>query len=303
MGRHVRLTAVPLSSRNLLAATFLLASAGALDAQQRRQLPTSDPQAQVMGYYAAIMEFTPVGLAEASGRWEIGGSLGFIPALSAEDRAVGFGGTKLEDTNRCPVFPRLTAARSFGAVAVEGGWTPPITVCGVQANIGALAVSYRLGAPAAAWNGVVRAATTVGTLDAAITCGEDDIADPANQTCYAGSLSDDRVAPLTLSMQAALVWNGGRRRHIEPYLLVGVGRHRMHFDVNYARAASNAGNLPALDDHERLAATLTRMHAAVGASWAPAGRLRLGGELYGSPGAVITLRARAAVALGSDRAR
>ncbi len=303
MGRHVRLAGVSLSSRTALTALLLTAGAVALSAQERRHLPSGDPQAQVLGYYAAIMEFTPVGLADRAGRWEVGGSLGFIPPLSAEDRAVGFGGTKLEDTNRCPVFPRLTASRAIGALGIEAGWTPPVTVCGVQANVAALALSWRLGAPDGRWAGVLRAATTVGTLDAAITCGADDIADPANQTCFAGALSDDRVAPFSLSAQAALVWTGWRRHRIEPYLLAGAGRHRMHFDVNYTRGSGNAAGLPALDDHERLSATLTRVHAAVGAAWAPAGRLRLGAELYASPGAVITMRGRAALALGGPRAR
>lgn len=265
-------------------------------AQTRRTLAVNDPESDLMGYYASIMAFTPVGLP--SGHLEVGGALSLIPSLSAADRRVGFGGTKQEDTNRCPVFPRLAVARGFGRGTVEAGYTPPVRVCGVKANIASLALSYR--APVApTLDGAVRASFVMGSLNAAITCSEDAVANQADQTCYGGAPSDDKVAPLAFQLDGILAlrgWLGGR---VEPYLLVGFRRERVNFDVNYTREAGNPGGLPALDDHERLRATLSRVHAAAGASWRLVGPLRVGGEAYYAPGAVFTVRGSARVVLGA----
>jgi hypothetical protein len=267
-------------------------------AQERRSLPSSAAESQLMGYYAAVMHFTPVGLPDAAGHWELGGVLAYIPDLPAEDRRVGFGGTKLEESNLCPVYPRLTAARRFGKLGLEAGWTPPLEVCGVEANIGALAVSWT--APLApAWRATLRGSAVAGSLEAAITCPAAATQDAEDQACFGGTASRDQVKPLTVALDAVLSWRGLARGGVHPYLLLGVRRERIHFDVHYTRTAG--GPLPALDDNQRLGTTLTRVHAAAGASLAGPGPLRLGGELYYAPGALLTVRGRAAVLLGRAR--
>src|SRR6185295_14843984 len=105
-------------SRIALPCIALLGAAASLPAQTRRVLSRDNPEAQLMGYYAAVMQFTPVGLPNREGRLEIGGAASFIPPVSQEDRLAGFGGTKTENTNLCPVFPRLTAAKGFGRFSV-----------------------------------------------------------------------------------------------------------------------------------------------------------------------------------------
>lgn len=259
---------------------------------QRR--PASEPEGNVMAYYAAVMTFSPVGLTAPGGRWELGGALSFIPSLPDEDRAVGFGGTKYENTNMCPVFPRLTAARRFGAIGVEAGWTPPLEVCGVKANIVAGAIGWR--SRDAGWGMLLRGSVLAGSLEAAITCGEDAVANPADQTCFGGSVSEDKVSPLSLGIEAGVARGAGARA-IEPYLLAGVSRHRVDFDVNYERTTD-----PVIIDHERFGTTRTRVHVAAGAAWQAASALRLGGEIYAAPGSLITLRARAAFTFGGSRA-
>lgn len=265
-------------------------------AQARRVLASGDPQAQLMGYYAAVMLFAPSGLMPAGSRVEVGGELTFIPPLSVADRTVGFGGTKQEKTNFCPVLPRLRAGASFGRTAVEAGLTPPVRVCGVKATLFAAAVSQRF-ALSGNWGGMIRASALAGSLAAAITCSADAIADTTDLTCTGGNLSDDRVKPLTFALDGAITYGDGQRR-LEPYVLVGVRRERVDFDVNYTRPLAST-RAPALDDHERFRATLTRVHAAAGASWSFTPRLRLGGELFYAPGALITVRGRASLALRS----
>jgi len=283
----------------LQAATLALAAGlvAPAFAQARRQLPSGDPQAQLMGYYATAMAFSPAGLPDPHGRWEIGGAAGIIPSLPLGDRTVGFGGTKTENSNLCPLYPRLVAAKGFGRLALEAGWTPPIEVCGVKADIGALAASWRI-ALAPRWQALVRASGVFGNLDASITCSADATRNSADQTCFGGTPSRDRVSPLAGALDGIVSWGGLARHGLDLYLLLGVRREQVHFDVNYTRAA---GTFPALDDRQRLGATLTRAHAALGASLARFGRVRLGGEVYYAPGAMLTLRGRATVALGSGR--
>lgn len=285
-------------------AALLIAAAGTspLVAQQRRSLDRHDPQSQLMGYYAASMQFGAIGMPDHAGRLELGGAVTLIPSVSLADRTVGFGGTKPEDSNLCPVYPRLTAARGFGAFSVDAGWTPPVTVCGVSANVVSAAVSYRfkLGV---SWDGHVRVSGVVGHLDASITCSPDAVVDALNNTCYLGSPSADRVAPLSFAADIAAAWQGWRAKHIEPYVSAGIRYERIDFDVNYTRTTAQASSVlplvvPPLDDHERLRCTLSRLQLAAGASWSVTSRLKLGSELFYAPGAMMTLRGRASFAFG-----
>src|SRR5262249_58419884 len=128
MARHVRLARMCLSSRGFALTAVLATTAAPAAAQVRRTLDRNDPQAQLMGYYAAAMAFSPIGLPDKDGRLEIGATGSLIPSLSLEDRLVAFGGTKAEDSNKCPLFPRLVASRPLGKVAVELGYTPAVEV-------------------------------------------------------------------------------------------------------------------------------------------------------------------------------
>jgi hypothetical protein len=278
---------------------LLLVGTTTLEAQRR---PASAPEAELMSYFAAAMTFTPVGLPAAN--WEIGGSLGFIPQLTNEDRAAGFGGTKYENVNLCPLFPRLTAGGRLGALGslgVEAGWTPPIEVCGVRANIGSLAVSYRRDGGTLSM--LLRASAVAGALRAPITCSDDAIRNPADQTCYGGTESYDRMAPFSLGLEAGLSSRRLQSIRLEPYILAGIARHRTRFDVNFDRPALDTGAilLPALSDHNQFEATRTRVHFAAGFGWRPTGGLRVGGEVFVAPGSLITWRARLAIPLGAPR--
>ena len=284
--------------RTYAGALLLLASPALA---QRR--PASEPEADLMAYFGAAMAFTPTGLPAAN--WEIGGSLSFIPSLSNEDRAAGFGGTKYENANLCPFFPRLTAGGRLGAtgsLGVEAGWTPPLEVCGVRANIGALALSYRR--DGRALSALLRVSAVTGSLEAAITCGEDAVRNTADQTCYGGAPSEDRMAPLSLGVELGIASRRFQSARLEPYLLAGVTRHRVRFDVNFDRAAIDTGAVlvPALSEHNKFEANETRVHVAAGAAWRPTRMLRIGTEIFVAPGSLITWRGRIAIPLGAPRA-
>jgi len=275
-------------------AVFVAAPAGA---QSRRQLDPSDPQAQLLGYYAAAVSFSPVGLAHPG--FSVGGAVGMIPALSAEEQRVGFGGTKSEDTNRCSVYPRLTgswmAARGFG---VEAGYTPGAGACGVTASVISAGVFYRFQA-SPTWDAVVRLAITDGSIEGDFTCSAAAVANAADLTCYGGTPSSDKMAPSGYALDLAMAHRGA----FEPYLMAGFGRQGVDFDVNYTRDGTQATavGLPPLDDHERLHATLTRVHAAAGVGWQVARFLRLGAEAYYEPSALLTGRGSARITFGGPR--
>ncbi len=290
----VRLARMSVSS-TWVALVVLVVLSSPAPAQQRRALASDDPQAQVMGYYAATMLMTPVGLA---GRGvAVGGELTFIPDLSDEERRVGFGGTKLEQTNLCPVLPRLRASYGFAANAFDVGFVPPVEVCGVQALLVSAGFTRRVTlSPAFAL--AFRAHALVGSLQAAITCPKEATQDTLDRTCHGGQVSEDEVKPLTVGFDAMLVHRGGHHPRLEMYALLGIRREQTGFDVNYTRLEPNPLNLPGLDDHERLESTLTRAHAAAGASYAVTARLRLGAEAYYAPGALFTVRGRAGLTLG-----
>lgn len=288
-----------LLSRTILILSALAAGLAALLAGQgRRELGRGDPETQLMGYYAAVMQFTPVGLPAREGRLEIGGSASLIPSISVEDRTVGFGGTKTEHTNLCPVYARLTVSKGFGRTALELGYTPGVDICDAKATVYSIAIGRRL-TLGQSWEGFARLSGYTGTVDASTTCNEAAVADPFDQTCYGGTPSSDRVAPRAVALEFAAAYQGWRARRIEPYLSVGIRYERVDFDVNYTRTTAQgaAVSLPALDDHNRLRATLSRVHLAAGAAWDISTFMRLGGELYYAPGALMTLRGRLAVAL------
>jgi hypothetical protein len=288
-----------LSSRSLI----LAALAAALHtvpsaAQGRRTLDPESPQAQLLGYYAAVMSFTPVGLPRPG--FSFGGTLGLVPDLSAEDRRVGFGGTKTEDTNRCPVYPRLAASwMSPRGLAVEGGYTPPVEVCGLTASVVSAAASYRFPV-APSWDGVARLSLLSGSVEGDLTCSAADTANVANRTCYGGNPSSDRIAPAGFGLDIAFARKSASG--FEPYVMMGYARERVDFDVNYTRTASVPPDfLPPLDDHERMRATLTRVHMAAGIGWQLARVLRVGAEAYYEPGALLTARGSARLTFGGPR--
>jgi len=264
-------------------------------------LSSGDPQAHLLGFYAATMSFTPVGLPRPG--FAVGGALGVIPSLSLEDRTVGFGGTKAEDANRCPVYPRLTAAwMARAGFAVEAGYTPAASVCGVEASVVSAAVSHRFSL-APTWDGVARVSLFSGSVEGDLTCSASDTANAANQTCYRGSPSSDKLAPSAYGFDMAFAYRGDGTSRLEPYVLIGFNRETIDFDVNYNRTLTQGAlvGLPPLADTNRLRAQLTRVHAGLGAAWVPLRWLALGGELYYEPGALLTLRGSARARFGGPR--
>ncbi|MDO8664999.1 MAG: hypothetical protein Q7J79_00180 [Gemmatimonadales bacterium] len=272
----------------------LVAGAARAEAQSRpvEQLASTRPEVQLMGYYAAVMHFAPVGFAGRGSRWEIGGDITYLPNLSAEDQQVGFNGTKAEDTNFCPVFPRLRATRVAGDWTVDAAYLPPLRICGVKPHMVSAAVTRRFEV-SPGWGVALRASAHYGVMNAAITCSKDAIADATNTICFGGRESNDRFRPFTIAVEGAVSRSA---RRFEPYALLGLRRDDPRFDVFFI----NAPPADSLDNRRLvLDQALIRLHAAAGASWAASSRVRFGGEVFYAPHALLTVRSRASIAFGS----
>lgn len=299
MKAHVRLPLVPLSSRtrSLWLAALALAVARPAAAQSRRVLATDDPEAQLLGYYAAALYFSPAGVPGAG--TSVGAALGVVPLLSAEQRRVAFGGTKYEDANRCPVVPELRVSHGGRLFALEGGLIPPVPVCGVTATLVSGAVSTRIPLSLRV-QALLRGTASYGRLAAAYTCSASDVANPADVPCYGGAPSADELKPFTLGLEAGLLRVASSGLPLDLYALAGVRRERVDFDVNFENPTLFTAT-GTFTDHGRLRTTLTRAHVAAGASWRVLARLRAGAEWFWAPGALSTARASLLWSLhGSD---
>lgn len=292
-----------LSSRNAILALLAVACglSAPLGAQQRRSLDNSDPETQLLGYYAAVLSFRPAGLPDRTGKFAIGVVTTYVPDLSDEDRTVSFGGTQTVTGNLCTFSPRFSASKAFGRIGLEAALSPALSNCNVDASSYGGALSYRF-PMSATWDGLVRLGGYSASVDAAITCSIDAISDAQNQLCYGGTVSSDNISPLGFSADV-IAQQHKTGSTFEPYALAGVRYERIDKDVNYTRtiAQGNAVNLPPLDMHDRFEATLARVHLGAGLSWTLGNIFRAGGEVLYAPGAVLTFSLNGTVVFGGSR--
>ena len=235
-----------------------------------------------MGYYAAALSFTPLGAPE--GRlFEAGVDVTYLPPLSKEDRQVTFNGSKLEDTNFTSYIPRPRLRwRPTAAWLVEGGYFPETEVFGIKPQMLTGAVAWN----AVRWNGAglwVRAHYMRADIHAPITCSEDAVVDPGNRVCYGGQVSEDRFRPEAYGLDVLLsgphLWKDGPAW----YAAAGYRHEELQFDTHFVNV------LDLLDDTVLLA-RLDRGSVLAGVTWDAWRGLRLSGEIYEAPRALLTAR-------------
>ena len=162
-------------------------------------LTADRPEAWAMNYMAATTFMTAFDDSAAlpPGHWHVALELGDIPRLSATQRQVGLGGSKVEDLNRSPVFGRLRLALGLPAGwLAEFGYTPPLTVNGLRAHgLVAVALGHRI-VERDAWVLSARAFGQHGSVRGDITCPADIAGVPDSSINPYGcrTASRDRVA-------------------------------------------------------------------------------------------------------------
>ena len=180
---------VPAGFAVALLAALLAALAGAAAAPDVPVLAVTEdldfdrPESWAMKYFANVTLLTGLGAPRQRqvGELEVGVEALWIPHLSAEERTVGFDGTKTEDLNKVPAYlrPRVTVGLP-GDVSLTASWVPPVEVEGVEPNLFALAVERPLWRRNA-WGLGARLYGQTGEIEGDFTCTDEDLQAPPGE--------------------------------------------------------------------------------------------------------------------------
>lgn len=195
----------------------------------RERLDADRPEAWAMRWFAAALAPTGFGLApeQPAGAVELALEAAWIPHLSAEQRTIGFDGTKTEDLNRSPFAagPRVRVALPADW-SLDATWLPPVEVDGARGNLLGVGAAktllergrFRLG---------TRLSAIDGTFDGDFTCPADAVAageDPDRNPYRCEAASDDEVALTALALELAGAWRPAWARGVE-FWVAGLVRH------------------------------------------------------------------------------
>lgn len=200
-----------------------------------------------------------------------------------------------ENVNILPGFIRPRIAYSLGnGNVIEASWIPPVRVDGVKANLWSFAVSRSalLNPKGAVVTGRVHA--TLGSIRAPFVCGEDDLND-AGSECDGTEISNDKYSPNIFGVELAVgwAWAGGRLR---PYLGGGYNILHPRFQVEHTEGTGEV-------DDRKVEVNLSRWVVFGGLTLQATPRFSISAEGYSSPADNVTLRAKAALALGGFTGR
>ncbi len=164
-------------------------------------------------------------------RLRITGEVGWVPALSRQERTVGFYGTKEEDTNKSPVFGRFRVGLSGGA-----GWSaelaamPPVEIGGARPFLVAGSVGWSRSLSDVALG--IRVHAQEGYVQGDITCPARIVAagdDLERNPFRCEEPSSDRLHPRYLAASGSIGTTVGR---VQPFAELSVIRHRARFEVD-----------------------------------------------------------------------
>lgn len=251
------------------------------------ELGFDDPEAWAMKYFTSAGLLTSLGPVEPpeAGGLDLGLELISIPHLDREERTVGFGGFKEEDLNRSPVWARLRASVGLpGGWGLTLGWTPPVEVDGVEADLVSLAVERSLWS-GDAWSLGARLYGQTGDATGDFTCAEggDLRFPPGSQRNPFGcqAPSDDEITMDYAGIELVGSWDLGLgrsgRASALPVLHAGVAWN--HLDMEFQVDARTFGFL----DRTLLLADGETVSYTVGATWDLGRPGRLSAELFYSP--------------------
>jgi hypothetical protein len=265
-------------------AALLALSATAAAAQPllevHEKLDFDHPEAWAMKYFSAVSLLSGMGVPKrlAPGAVEVAFEGGWVPSLSAEERTVGFYGTKEEDLNKTPVFGRgrvtvgLPAAFSFTLA-----WVPPLEVGGVKPNLLAAAVGRPLFTGERLRLGL-RLFAQRGTIEGDITCSREDAAageDPVGNPFGCEAPSKDELHADYTGLELGAAFRAGRSGNLEPYAAVAASFLDPRFQVDALYSGF----------HDRtLQTTRGTVHSlAAGLVWAASAKTRVTAEAFYCP--------------------
>ncbi|MEZ4416786.1 MAG: hypothetical protein R3E10_13640 [Gemmatimonadota bacterium] len=260
-----------------------LLGASALQAQQCNQdeLGFDCPESWGMKYYTSVSLFTGLGVPErrAAGSFELGFEGGWVPQLSDDERRLGFNGTKLEDTNKTPVFGRIRATvYGPGGLSVSAGVVPPLEVGGAKP----LLFDAALGLPLVERDALRvggRVYGQVGTVQGDITCDAQTVSygsDPVRNPFLCEEPSEDEVTQRYAGVELSAAFPHGA---LEPYVAASVNYLDMVFEVR----ARYSG----VTDRRDMQASGVTYAGAAGLRYRLSEALSLTGELFYTPLGIV----------------
>ena len=268
----------------VLALLIALAGAGSVAAQiidEVDRLEWDEPEAWAMKYFNSVSLLTGLGPPRAREPWsfEIGLELGTVPRLSADQRRVGFGGSKVEDLNRLPAFfrPRLTIGLP-ARWSLDVAYVPPLEVRGVKSNLFAIGLE-RPFSSSGPWTLGVRLYGQIGKIESDFTCSAEEASHPPGPPDNIWGCEAPSQDQVTLDYVGAAFTGGYRYRKTDFYWGLAANYMDMEFQVN----ALTFGFL----DRTLLVADGWTWSLNGGASWSLGGRTSLGLELFYSPLSVV----------------
>jgi hypothetical protein len=241
------------------------------------ELDWDRPESWAMKYFNSVSQLTGLGAPRPREPWtfELGLELDSIPELSEDQRRIGFGGLKVEDVNRLPVFlrPRLTIGLP-ARFSLDVAWVPPVELEGVTSNLFALGLERPFFSAGALVLGA-RLSGQVGTVEGDFTCTEDEAAYPPGSPDNIWGCEGPSNDELTLN-HVSLAFTGGYQVNKTTFHW---GLAGTYMDMEFQVDAVTYG----LVDHTLLLADGWTWSVNGGASWQLSDRLAIAGELFYSP--------------------
>ena len=233
-----------------------------------------------MKYFASASMPVGFGVPEPldAGELDVGLEYSQIPSLTADERRVGFRGTKVEDLNKVPYLFRPAARVGLGSkLALSASWVPPVERNGAKASIFALALA-RPFHESPKWRLGLRLHSQFGTVEGDFTCSEQTVVagdDPDRNPFACEAVSEDEYEVRTLGLELSSSWELGTEGRWEPFLALSYNWMELEFGVN----ALYSG----LDDHTRLVTDGQTIYALAGIGYRFGERWRLAGQIFYSP--------------------
>jgi hypothetical protein len=259
---------------------FLLSTASPTRAQLNftEELDSTRTEAWAMRWFAAVATPTMFGVVGEAEPWsfDLAFEGGSIPSLSEDERRVGFGGTKVEDLNRAPLFGRpLVRLGLPGDFTVSAGWVPPIDFDGVTPNLLSLAVARPL------WIGErgrlgAQLFYLDGKIEGDISCPQDEVDagdDPIGNPFGCEAPSDDTMSITSWGVELGYAWQATSAVDL---FVTGLWQQE---DAEFQVRAEYSG----LVDRNRLLYDGDDYAWTAGAGWQATTNLRLAAELFYSP--------------------
>jgi hypothetical protein len=202
------------------------------------ELHPDRPEAWAVKYYASttLLGGLDVPRWREAGSLTVGGEAVWIPFLSANQRRVGFDGTRMEDLNKAPFFarPRVTVGLPAG-LALTVALVPPVEIFGVKPKLFAAAFEGPLH-DSERWALGLRVYAQAGSARAAFTCPAQARAfPPGSAQNPSGCLgpSSDEATLRYLGLELSL--GGARAARLQPHLAVSANYLQSRFEANARR--------------------------------------------------------------------